>query len=378
MNNIITLKRLIDLISKQAGCDYSTAAAFVKAFTAQVRDALIAGETVRIKGIGDFSASDDHKITLEVDPSLAAIINEPFAMFSPEELDADIEIPSSSDALPQPKSEPEADAEPETENQEAQEIEEPANDIPVNSNIIIMQTEVAEQEPETETEPASPEVVPAQRPRIPKAQYKPWEDEESEDTSDEEDEHHRHHHHHHHHESEDSKFPYFWTLIGIAIGFIIGICIGFFVHDPIEEMLEPSLSESGEILLETDEPFASDSLISNPDSLATDTAATQVTAPKTEEKIEVKAETPTPANSSEKYETVASGVTLAKLAKKHYGSDIYWVFIFLENKDQIKNPDNLLLGAKLRIPPLSKYAPQSTEAERRAAAQKKMAEIRRK
>jgi nucleoid-associated protein YgaU len=48
--------------------------------------------------------------------------------------------------------------------------------------------------------------------------------------------------------------------------------------------------------------------------------------------------------------TVVSGDSLSKIAKREYGKASLWPRIFEANKDQIKNPDLIHPGQKLRIP----------------------------
>jgi nucleoid-associated protein YgaU len=48
--------------------------------------------------------------------------------------------------------------------------------------------------------------------------------------------------------------------------------------------------------------------------------------------------------------TVAAGDTLGKLAKKYYGDAALYMTIFEANKDQLKDPNMIRVGQKLRIP----------------------------
>lgn len=63
---------------------------------------------------------------------------------------------------------------------------------------------------------------------------------------------------------------------------------------------------------------------------------------------------------------------LSNISRKFYGHYAFWVYIYLENKDVIKDPDNLPVGVTLTIPDPSKYgidknSPASIrEAEARA------------
>ena len=53
-------------------------------------------------------------------------------------------------------------------------------------------------------------------------------------------------------------------------------------------------------------------------------------------------------------ETIRSGVFLTTLARKYFGHKAFWVYIY-ENKDVIKNPNQVPIGTRLTIPSASKY-----------------------
>ncbi len=54
-------------------------------------------------------------------------------------------------------------------------------------------------------------------------------------------------------------------------------------------------------------------------------------------------------------ETIRSGVFLTTLARKYFGDKAFWVYIYEENKDVIKNPNQVPIGTRLTIPSASKY-----------------------
>jgi nucleoid-associated protein YgaU len=60
---------------------------------------------------------------------------------------------------------------------------------------------------------------------------------------------------------------------------------------------------------------------------------------------------PRPAAPAEQIYTVVAGDSLSKISKKLYGDANQWKRIFEANRDQIKNPDLIHPGQKLRIPP---------------------------
>ncbi len=59
---------------------------------------------------------------------------------------------------------------------------------------------------------------------------------------------------------------------------------------------------------------------------------------------------PTGATGAEQTYTVVSGDSLSKIAKHYYGDANQWHRIHEANRDQIKNPDLIHPGQKLRIP----------------------------
>lgn len=53
--------------------------------------------------------------------------------------------------------------------------------------------------------------------------------------------------------------------------------------------------------------------------------------------------------------TILAGQRLTSIALKEYGNKVFWIYIYLENKAVISNPDVLPVGAKITIPPAGKY-----------------------
>jgi nucleoid DNA-binding protein len=57
----------------------------------------------------------------------------------------------------------------------------------------------------------------------------------------------------------------------------------------------------------------------------------------------------------DKKRTVRNGERLTLIALDEYGHKSFWVYLYLENKNSIKNPNNIPVGLKIKIPPASKY-----------------------
>jgi len=50
------------------------------------------------------------------------------------------------------------------------------------------------------------------------------------------------------------------------------------------------------------------------------------------------------------WHVVTAGETLSKIARKYYGDASLYMQIFEANRDQLKDPDLIKVGQKLRIP----------------------------
>jgi nucleoid-associated protein YgaU len=52
---------------------------------------------------------------------------------------------------------------------------------------------------------------------------------------------------------------------------------------------------------------------------------------------------------------IKNGETLTRLAYNEYGDKCFWVYIYEENKNIIKNPNDVPAGLTITIPPAEKY-----------------------
>ena len=74
-------------------------------------------------------------------------------------------------------------------------------------------------------------------------------------------------------------------------------------------------------------------------------------------------------------ETITDQNVLSTMAARHYGSQWFWVYIYEENKDKIKNPDNVPLGTVVVIPPADKYGIDAKDPKSLKKAQMRSWEI---
>ena len=66
---------------------------------------------------------------------------------------------------------------------------------------------------------------------------------------------------------------------------------------------------------------------------------------------------------------------LCSMSRKYYGHYAFWVYIYLENKSIIKDPNNIAIGTTLVIPPADKYGIDKNDPASIAKADALAAEI---
>ena len=54
-------------------------------------------------------------------------------------------------------------------------------------------------------------------------------------------------------------------------------------------------------------------------------------------------------------DTISRTMYLTSMSRKHYVKPDFWVYIYLENKDKISDPNNVPAGTVMVIPPRDKY-----------------------
>lgn len=64
-----------------------------------------------------------------------------------------------------------------------------------------------------------------------------------------------------------------------------------------------------------------------------------------------------------KTETLTEGSRLAWVAKKAYGSQVYWPYVYAANKDRLGNPHIVVVGTEIRVPKLTPAQLDTTRAE---------------
>ena len=378
MNTKITFVELVDMIAESTSTTKRVCELFVKELFATVSQALIDGESVKIKGIGTFKVArmkprkgvdvntgepiqieSHNKLTFTPDKSLAEAINQPFAQFETVILDDDItdeklaaideEHPSTipetpiaaNDAVgsldddfpefhePLPTTEPDEFFVPEPIGspkpilEEKQELPKP-EPTPEHEPEPTLEPE-PEPEPIKEPEPRpvlEKKVEPVPEPELPKKQnepVKPVEEPEPTDTF-------------HRPEPRNAYTPtqeqidnqgktslkrWLWALLAALILGALGWLI-FGGGSGNDSGNKQNAESSQEVA-----PVDSDATTVEASSVITD--------------------------------TVTSKIVLSTLSDRYYDSPWFWVYIYEENKNIISDPNNVRPGTIVVIPPAEKY-----------------------
>ena len=365
MNTKITFVELVDMIAESTSTTKRVCELFVKELFATVSQALIDGETVKIKGIGTFKVTpvkprkgvdvntgdpiqieSHNKLTFTPDKSLAEAINQPFAQFETVTLDDDVtdekltaidkKHPSVLPETPVEADDTDSLADEFPEFHELMPTSEPDEFFvpePIGSPKPIQETKPEpkpepipepkpepEPQPEPEPEPEPVKVVEPEKPKEPQEPVKLVEEPEPEDNF-------------HRPEPRNAYTPtqeqidsasaksklklWLWPLLAVlalgALGWLI------FGGSNGKGNSGNQKAESSQVA-----PVDSDTIIvAEESSVITDTVTAQI--------------------------------VLSTLSDRYYDSPWFWVYIYEENKNIISDPNNVKPGTIVVIPPAEKY-----------------------
>ena len=412
MNNKITFVEIVDTIAESTSTSKRVCELFLRELFSTISQALIDGETVKVKGIGTFkvvkvkprksvdvstgeaiSISGHSKMSFTPDKSLADAVNQPFAQFESVFLDdamtdeqlADIDkqypslfdeesqqdLEQAKDTDPVQEPEPALEKEPEPEPDPVQESDKPhrmpAMAVPVpdpdskpdpnpepdvESHNVVLPVEPstpAPQEPEPSTPASRPMLV-----GIPiDGPSQPVPEPEPEEETAADDYFYRPAPRNAYtptREQLESRPRKHGALQGLGGKQWLGVAIGILIGCLFTWLLMRACDRT--------EPSMAGKAV-----VATDTVPFADTVVVDAEKPDVITE------------TVTTQVVLSTLAAKHYGSQWFWVYIYEENKDIIDNPDNVPPGTKVVIPPAEKYGIDAKDPKSIKKAQRRSWEI---
>ena len=357
-NRVLVLQDIVKALSHETDTSEALCQSFVKELFAIVAERLMDGESVTLKGVGRFDV-DGGEVRFVADPDTAAAINSAFDCFEAIELadDFDGDEPVAEDETPDAAEEESA-----TTADEAAGTEDVADESPADgaepeekeSQTDGLEESEADSEEEKEEDTAEAdaddETVAEE---TAEEETEETAEEEAEETVEE--------------EYDDEPQPkrggcrFAWGfLAGFVTAAVVAAVAWFFLFGVVKK----PLSQPAVIADDTAKVAAADS-----DS----TAAVEKPQEQSEEKT---AEPEKESKKTEQTFKVTNTAYLSNISRKFYGHYAFWVYIYLDNKDIITDPDNLPVGAELRIPAPEKYGIDKNNPESIKRAEIKALEIK--
>ena len=356
-NRVLVLQDIVKALSHETDTSEALCQSFVKELFAIVAEQLMDGESVTLKGVGRFDV-DGGEVRFVADPDTAAAINSAFDCFEAIELadDFDGDEPVAEDETPDAVEEEAATTADETAGTEDVADESPADGVePEEKECQTDGLEESEADSEEEKEECTAEADADDETVTEETAEEETEKtaEEAEETVEE--------------EYDDEPQPkrggcrFAW---GFLAGFVTAAVVAAVAWFCLFGVVKKTSSQPAVIADDTAKVAAVDS-----DS----TAAVEKPQEQSEEKT---AEPEKESKKAEQTFKVTNTAYLSNISRKFYGHYAFWVYIYLDNKDIITDPDNLPVGAELRIPAPEKYGIDKNNPESIRRAEIKALEIK--
>ena len=363
MNEKISFPDLVGLLSSKMNITKKEAETFLKEFFTVSTEVITSGEELRINGLGLFKPiwveargsinvqtgepveiPGHYKLSFIPDKVLREAVNAPFSSFSVEVLNDHVPIEDMT-AVPSQDIDENNDI-CNTENVELQDSKEirekEEEDEPIEPAHEYIQEDKSADEESSESTVSSQEIEKFQEEIIqPESETKVEEKEEDcyEDYL----------------RKSSSRKSFWWGVLS-AFGIII-ICLAggiFFMGND-----SPYVVKIGEYTLSLGkQSIDSRPMNNNPESVVLPENKDTLSEMEKDSVLKDSVISASPLAAPEVkpvIETIRSGVFLTTLARKYFGHKAFWVYIYEENKDVIKNPNQVPIGTRLTIPSASKY-----------------------
>lgn len=363
MNEKISYPDLVGLLSSKMNITKKEAETFLKEFFTVSTEVITSGEELRINGLGLFKPiwveargsiniqtgepveiPGHYKLSFIPDKVLREAVNAPFSSFSVEVLNDHVPIEDMT-AVPSQDIDENNDI-CNTENVELQDSKEirekEEEDEPIEPAHEYIQEDKSADEESSESTVSSQEIEKFQEEIIqPESETK--EEEKEEDCYED------------YLRKSASRKSFWWGVLS-AFGIII-ICLAggiFFMGND-----SPYVVKIGEYTLSLGkQSIDSRPMNNNPESVVLPENKDTLSEMEKDSVLKDSVISASPLAAPEVkpvIETIRSGVFLTTLARKYFGHKAFWVYIYEENKDVIKNPNQVPIGTRLTIPSASKY-----------------------
>lgn len=368
---IITTNDIAALMQKRVQCGDKIAGSFLHELSQVVALALATDGYLNIDGLGVFRATTDvdGKPNVEFAPaeSLATSVNAQFSIFEPVELADDVtektlegapvpepismpepEIAAEKEeSAPEPEPEPESEPEfePEQKSEQKPEAQTTAKKLPTVNEALGARTIRIETPPTIKFEtPADPLPV-----RVEQREPMPVRVEHDQPAPPAA-------------EGHSNLTLVFAAVAALLLGVIIGLTVGYGLwHTPSVSEIPGAMNTVGtdQTVAAADNATAADTV----EIVTIDAEKVEVNAATADSIAAAREAALRSSSTAVVTDTVRAGNFLTKMARRHYGDSKFWIYIYLENKDKIADPDNLPDGLVVTVPPAAKYGIDAADKE---------------
>lgn len=362
-NEVVVFADLVALLAKSTGTTEALCDSFLRELLALGVEKLTSGNDFLVKGLGTFRQIGGD-VVFEIDNSFADELNSAFDCFEPIELDDDFDEELFGEAE-QETAQPTEPVQPTTEESEDElpplPADEPETDEPQPEDISIDEPQVDEPDvlpppipEEDRLQPSEVSVAETEEPSTDETIKEADSDANTANTAtpdyDAE----------YGYDDDSSSSKPRWQLF--VYGIVCGIVVAVIAYFALAYFGILPTTQEQNVVVDTQIPSVADDTVVidtiypiKPHAVDTVSAqdADEAKVVETEKEPEAKPVTC----------KVKASTTLCDLARRYYGDYHFWIYIYQENREKIKDPNNLQSGIVLVIPPAEKYGIDANNQE---------------
>ncbi len=357
MNRVVALPDLAEQLSAVTGCGRELGESFVKELFFAISGQLADGESVEVDGLGVFCVEAGNVVFTPC-PALSSEVNSAFECFEPVELDDDVvdfeggDVPERS-VVPVP-----LPAESKVEEEVSGEDEAVVLPPPIPAEDL---KKVDSPEPDRLATPSGADALQDAADHDASGECDDLSEAETE-AGDDGDE-----------EAADDNRQWYNRSVGLRCRDLVSFLAGFVFCLLLGAAWYFFCDGNGIVGDNTTVATAAPSVAVE----QSDTVAVEAEIqPAAKDSSDVAAEKVVAATEQwPKYYKVDKSSYLSAISRQYYGHHAFWIYIYIENKDKIDDPDHLPVGISLEIPDPAKYGIDKDDPESVKRAQRKTLEL---
>ena len=362
-NEVVVFADLVALLAKSTGTTEALCDSFLRELLALGVEKLTSGNDFLVKGLGTFRQIDG-EVVFEIDNSFADELNSAFDCFEPIELDDDFDEELFGEAE-QETAQPTEPVQPTTEESEDElpplPADEPETDESQPEDISIDEPQVDEPDvlpppipEEDRLQPSEVSVAVTEEPSTDETIKEADSDANTTNTAT------RDYDAEYGYDDDSSSSKPRWQLF--VYGIVCGIVVAVIAYFALAYFGILPTTQEQNVVVDTQIPSVADDTVVidtiypiKPHAVDTVSAQDAYEAKVVEPEKEPEAKPVTC--------KVKASTTLCDLARRYYGDYHFWIYIYQENREKIKDPNNLQSGIVLVIPPAEKYGIDANNQE---------------